>query len=519
MENKAVKKAKKGILSVIFGRTALILVLVLIQLYFMLTVATILHEYAVYVYGISTVIGAGVIVYIINERGNPAFNMTWVLLILIFPAFGCLFYLYVKSQIGTRYIGKRLNKLRLETHPYMEQRTEIIENLRESKPADANLAYYMKYQLDFPTYQNTQMDYFPSGEAWFPVLIEELKRAEQFIFMEYFIVAEGKMWNSILEILKSKVKQGVEVRFMYDGMCSMSLLPYGYPKEIRKFGIQCKMFSPIRPVLSTTQNNRDHRKICVIDGKVGFTGGLNLADEYINEKERFGYWKDTAIMLRGDAVQSMTMLFLQMWNVTETRSENYKAYLTKMKPYIDKESGFVLPYGDSPYDHENVGEEVYFHILNHAKRYVHIMTPYLILDNEMLDTLTHVAKTGIEVSIIMPYIPDKWYAFAVAKTFYKDLIQSGVQIYEFTPGFVHAKSFVSDDDTAVVGSINLDYRSLYLHYECGVFVYDNPVVAKVEQDFQETLKKCHLVTLEDVHRCNPFMKLCGRVLRLIAPLM
>ena len=306
---------------------------------------------------------------------------------------------------------------------------------------------------------------------------------------------------------------------MYDGTCSLFQLPYGYPKELNSYGIQCKIFSPIRPVLSTTQNNRDHRKICVVDGKVGFTGGLNLADEYINEIVRFGYWKDTAILLRGDGVQSLTMLFLQMWNVTETRAENYKAYRTQMRTGFDEKNGFVIPYGDSPYDNENVGEEVYFHILNHAKKYVHIMTPYLIIDNEMLDTLTHVAKTGIEVSIIMPHIPDKWYAFAVAKTFYKDLIQSGVRIYEFTPGFVHAKSFVSDDDTAVVGSINLDYRSLYLHYECGVFIYDNPVVHKVEQDFQETLRQCHLITLDDVKKINPFMMLCGRVLRLIAPLM
>ncbi len=519
MENKAAKKARKGILSVIFGRTALILALVLIQLYVIFMLATILHEYAFYIYGVSTVAGAAVIIYIINQRGNPAFNMTWVLLILVFPAFGCLFYLYVKSQLGTRYIGKRLGKLRIETYPYMGQNQEIIERLRKKKPADANLAHYMKYQLDFPTYQNTELQYFESGEVWFPVLLEELKKAEKFIFMEYFIVAQGKMWGAVLDVLKEKAKQGVEVRFMYDGTCSLFQLPYGYPKELNSYGIQCKIFSPIRPVLSTTQNNRDHRKICVVDGKVGFTGGLNLADEYINEIVRFGYWKDTAILLRGDGVQSLTMLFLQMWNVTETRAENYKAYRTQMRTGFEEKNGFVIPYGDSPYDNENVGEEVYFHILNHAKKYVHIMTPYLIIDNEMLDTLTHVAKTGIEVSIIMPHIPDKWYAFAVAKTFYKDLIQSGVRIYEFTPGFVHAKSFVSDDDTAVVGSINLDYRSLYLHYECGVFIYDNPVVHKVEQDFQETLRQCHLITLDDVKKINPFMMLCGRVLRLIAPLM
>ena len=519
MENKAVKKAKKGLLSILFGRTTLILFLVVIQLLIMLGLATILNDYAVYVYGGLTLIGAVIVIYIINERGNPAFNMTWMLLILIFPAFGCLFYIWVKSQLGTRYIGKRLRRLRLDTVRYMQQDPGIIESLRESKPSNANLAHYMQYQLGFPTYQNTSAQYFACGEEKFPVLLEELKKAEKFIFLEYFIVEEGYMWGSILDILKEKAAAGVEVRFMYDGMCSISQLPYDYPKQIRKFGIQCKMFSPIRPILSTTQNNRDHRKICVIDGKVGFTGGINLGDEYINRKERFGYWKDTAVMIKGDAVQSLTMLFLQMWNVSEMKTEDFTGYLTNMAQTVQPELGFMLPYGDSPYDNENVGEEVYVHILNHAKKYVHIMTPYLILDNGMLDTLTRAAKSGIEVCIIMPHIPDKWYAFAVAKTYYRELIEAGVQIYEFTPGFVHAKIFVSDDDTATVGTINLDYRSLYLHFECGVFMYRNPVVYEIEKDFQETLKKCRKVSVSDMKKNGILMRICGRVLRLIAPLM
>ena len=519
MENKAVKKAKKGLLSILFGRTTLILFLVVIQLLIMLGLATILNDYAVYVYGGLTLIGAVIVIYIINERGNPAFNMTWMLLILIFPAFGCLFYIWVKSQLGTRYIGKRLRRLRLDTARYMQQDPGIIESLRESKPSNANLAHYMQYQLGFPTYQNTSAQYFACGEEKFPVLLEELKKAEKFIFLEYFIVEEGYMWGSILDILKENAAAGVEVRFMYDGMCSISQLPYDYPKQIRKFGIQCKMFSPIRPILSTTQNNRDHRKICVIDGKVGFTGGINLGDEYINRKERFGYWKDTAVMIKGDAVQSLTMLFLQMWNVSEMKTEDFTGYLTNMAQTVQPELGFMLPYGDSPYDNENVGEEVYVHILNHAKKYVHIMTPYLILDNGMLDTLTRAAKSGIEVCIIMPHIPDKWYAFAVAKTYYRELIEAGVQIYEFTPGFVHAKIFVSDDDTATVGTINLDYRSLYLHFECGVFMYRNPVVYEIEKDFQETLKKCRKVSVSDMKKNGILMRICGRVLRLIAPLM
>lgn len=519
MEHHVADKAKKGLLSIVFSRTALIVILLLAQLAFMLGLTTILQEYAVHIYWITNIAQALIVIYIINEKGNPEFSRTWILLILIFPLFGCLFYVYVKLDLGNRYIGKKFGKIQLDTWPYLVQKKEIVEDLRLSKPANANLSYYMMNRLHFPTYRNTKATYFSCGEEKFPALVEQLEKAEKFIFLEYFIVAEGYMWGTILDILKRKAAEGVEVRFMYDGMCSISLLPYNYPKMIRKYGIRCKMFSPIRPALSTTQNNRDHRKICVIDGKVGFTGGINLADEYINRKERFGYWKDTAVMLEGDAVQSLTILFLQMWNVTELKPENYKNYLTTMSAELHRELGFMIPYGDSPYDHEEVGEEVYFHILNHAKKYVHIMTPYLILDHAMIDTLTRAAKSGIDVKIIMPHIPDKWYAFALAKTYYRELIRAGVKIYEFTPGFVHAKIFVSDDDTATVGTINLDYRSLYLHYECGVFIYNNPIVRDVEQDFQNTLKQCQRITMAEVKAINPVMQICGRILRLIAPLM
>ena len=278
-----------------------------------------------------------------------------------------MFYVYVKLEIGTKYVGERLIKTKLDTSPYLMQKAEVVEDLRVSKPANATLAYYMNHQLQFPTYRNTKVTYFSIGQEKFAEMIHQLKRAEKYIFLEYFIVSEGYMWDTILDILKEKAKAGVEVRFMYDGMCSISNLPYNYPEQIRKFGIKCKMFSPIRPILSTTQNNRDHRKICVVDGKVGFTGVINLADEYINRKERFGYWKDTAVMLEGEAVQSLTMLFLQMWNVTEYKPENYENYQTPKSDTLHRELGFVIPYGDSPYDHEDVGKEVYFHILNHAK--------------------------------------------------------------------------------------------------------------------------------------------------------
>lgn len=512
-------KAKSGLFRIIFSRTGFILLLILLQIGLFVVSTSLLQSYAFFIHGGYTILGVIVLIIIINSEGNPAFKMTWMLCVMAFPAVGTLFYIYVKMQPGVRWMGKRLGTLRIETEPYMRQDKEVLNSLRISRPSYGNLSHYLCQHVGFPTYRNTEVTYFPLGEDKFKALLPELEKARKFIFMEYFIVEKGYMWDTILEILLRKVREGVEVRFMYDGTCAISLLPYDYPQELERKGIRCKMSNPIKPFMSTVQNNRDHRKICVIDGQVGFTGGVNLADEYINRRKRFGHWKDTAVMLRGDAVQSLTILFLQMWDLDEKEPEDYSRYLTPKQPELRRELGYVLPYGDNPFDNENVGEEVYFHILNHAKKYVHIMTPYLILDNEMITTLTRAAKSGIEVIIIMPHIPDKWYAFAVAKTYYGELIRAGVQIYEYLPGFVHAKVFVSDDDTATVGSINLDYRSLYLHFECGVFIYNNAVVDKIERDFQNTLSRSQKVTLLEIRKSSLFTKIMGQVLRLIAPLM
>lgn len=518
-ELQSVKKAKKGIFNMIFSRVFVLVVLVLIQLYVFAATITYLNEYANYIYGFSLVLSVVAIIYVINSKSNPDFKLTWILLFMATPILGTAFYVYVKIQPGTAYIEKRLKDLYQVTKPYLLQDKAILEDIRVSKPSNANLVSYLNNHISYPVYRNSSVTYFASGEEKFEALKEELRKAEEYIFMEYFIVEKGIMWNEILDILKAKVWQGVDVRFMYDGMCSMQNVPYRYDKELKRAGIKCKQFSPIRPVLSSYQNNRDHRKICVVDGRVAFTGGINLADEYINQKERFGHWKDTAIMVEGEAVQSFTMMFMQMWNLTERRPENYARYLVPKSKEFKRELGFVLPYADSPFDQKNVGEQVYLHILNHAKRYVHIMTPYLIIDDDMRSTLEYVAECGVEVIIIMPHIPDKWYAFVVAKTYYESLIRAGVQIYEYTPGFVHAKVFVSDNDTATVGTVNLDYRSLYHHFECGAFIYNNPVVWDVEKDFQETLKKCQKITLSDLKHRKILEKVCGWVLRLVAPLM
>lgn len=518
-----ISKQKWGKLTrVIFGRTTFVVISILLQLIVLMAAFYWLSDHVFFLYGGFTLISATVVIYILNTRQNPSYQMAWIIPVLVFPVFGAMFYLFVELQMETKLIARRLEGLSEETKPYLEQNNGVLKRLSMVSRGSAHLAYYMTHFGGFPIWEHTAAEYFPLGDTMFPRLLEELRQARHYIFMEYFIIERGEMWNTILEILKRKVAEGVEVRVMYDGMCSLSQLPYGYPKELQKYGIQCKMFSPVRPALSSYQNNRDHRKITVIDGHTAFTGGVNLADEYINRRERFGHWKDTAIMLKGDAVTSFLMMFLQMWNITEREPEQYERYLLK-PDYRYPENldmrGFVMPYGDSPLDNETVGQHVYMDILNEARYYVHIMTPYLILDSDMITALTFAAKRGVETVIIMPHIPDKIYAYLLARSYYEELLAAGVKIYEYTPGFVHAKSFVSDDEKAVVGSINLDYRSLHLHFECAVYLYRNMAVHQVERDFQDTLKQCQMITAESCRTYPLVKRLAGKVLRLFAPLM
>lgn len=512
------EKGKKGILRILFGRTTIVFFLLLIQIFLLVLCFGYLNRYSVYIFGAYTVLGYIVVIYILNRRGEPAFQLTWIVIVMILPIFGVLLYLFVKTQIGTRLLNRRIKELEKRTRDYSRQDERVYQQLKEENRGVANLGSYILKRAGFPVYNNTTVEYFPIGEEMLEEMLKELEKAKNFIFLEYFIVEEGYMWGRILEVLLRKVREGVEVRFMYDGLCSLALLPYNYPKKIEKLGIRCKMFSPIKPALSTHQNNRDHRKILVIDGHTAFTGGINLADEYINKKSRFGHWKDTGIMLKGDGVRSFTLMFLQMWNINE-REEDYRKYLDVELPIFKEATGYVMPYGDSPLDEEIVGELVYMDIINRAEEYVHIMTPYLILDYELITALTFAAKKGVEVIIIMPFIPDKRAAFALAKTYYKELIEAGVRIFQYIPGFVHAKVFTSDGDKAVVGTINLDFRSLHLHFECATYLYKVKEIKKIEEDMQDTLKKCKEVTLTDCKNERLQIKIIGSILRLFAPLM
>lgn len=534
-------------LRIAFSRTAIIVVALLLQLFVFFASFYWLKDYSTAVYAAFVLLGAVTVVHILNEENNASFKIAWIIPVLVIPVFGTVLYIYINLQPGTKRIHKKLTKIEDEIRPYLAQNEETVQELQEQSAGEKGIADYLYHADNYPVYAGCKMKYYPIGEAKFADMIEQLKRAEHFIFMEYFIVAKSYMWNTILEILKEKAAQGVEVRMMYDGMCSLALLPYGYYKDLEKMGIQSIPFSQIRPVLSTYQNNRDHRKILIIDGKTVFTGGINLADEYINRIDRFGHWKDTAVMIQGKAVKSFTLLFLKMWHVAKGKDsipeEEIRKYTvsvwenaqtgdmctdmesmrnTDMQNTQDKKlhaGGYVIPYGDDPYGDERIGKQVYIDILNRARKYVHIMTPYLILDDEMITALRYCAKRGVETVIIMPHIPDKIYAYLLARTYYKQLLKYGVKIYEYTPGFVHAKVFVSDDIRGCVGTINLDFRSLYLHFECGAYMYSNDVLHDVEQDFKETLKQCQEITKESCDKYPKGKMLVGKMLRLIAPLM
>ncbi len=512
------KKGQKGIVHAVFSRFGILLLILLIQFLIIFAMFVRFRQFLPQYAGLNTLLSIILMLYLLNSEINPTSKITWLIISMIAPIVGLLFFVFTQMEFGHRLLKTRLEQIIKDTKESIKQDEIIIERLEKDNSKIVSLHHYLNRSGCFPVYGNTNVKYFSIGEEMFETLLKELKAAKEYIFMEYFIIDEGYMWGKVLEILKEKAEAGVEVRVMYDGTCEFALLPHDYPKRLKKLGIQCKAFAPVSPFVSTHYNYRDHRKILVIDGHTAFTGGINMADEYINKVEKFGHWKDTAIMLKGEAVKSFTLMFLQMWNVDEKKTE-YNKYLQVDIVEKVEEKGYVLPYGDWPLDDDKVGECVYIDILNHADRYVYIMSPYLILDSEMEYAIKYAAKRGVDVKLILPGIPDKKPPFALAKSHYKSLLNAGVEIYEYTPGFVHAKVFVSDDNKGTVGTINLDYRSLYHHFECGAYLYDLPCIKDMEQDFQQTLKQCHRITMMDVKTEKISYKILGALMKVVAPLM
>ncbi len=511
-------KGQKGIVHAVFSRFGLTVVLLIVHVIILFSVFQWFEEFLLHFYGVLVLFTFGMVVYLLNSRMNPTAKITWLIVISLLPVFGVLLYLYTQSDVGHRALKGRVDRIAADTWMSIRQPEGALEGLAGECPGAASLARYMGRSGCHPVFENTAVTYFPLGERKFEAMLAELEKAEHFIFLEYFIVDEGVMWGQILEILAKKAAQGVDVRVMYDGTCEFALLPRDYPRRLKKLGIRCKVFAPVTPFVSTCYNYRDHRKILVIDGHTAFNGGVNLADEYINRKVKYGHWKDAAVMLKGEAVRSFTLMFLQMWGIGE-RTDEYARFLAYDPHPVKGAGGYVVPYGDCPLDGEKVGERVYMDILNRSLSYVHIMTPYLILDGEMETALKFAAERGAEVVLILPGIPDKAVPYALAKTHYMTLLESGVKIYEYTPGFVHAKVFLSDGAEAVVGTINLDYRSLYHHFECATYLYGVSCIREIEEDFQETLAKCRRVTPETVRKEKWTVRLTGRLMKAIAPLM
>lgn len=458
--------------------------------------------------------------YLLNRSMDSRSKLSWLIIIALFPIFGTALLYFSLADFGVRRLKKRLVEATVQASGYLTTESEVEDYLLHSDRQLQRLAYFLKQSpAHFPIYRDTEVTYFPLGDDMLPALLEDLKKAERYIFMEYFIIDEGVMWGEILAILEEKAKAGLDVRVMFDGMNEMTTLSYDYIERLHKVGIKAQAFSPVKPILSTYYNYRDHRKITVIDGQVAYTGGVNIADEYVNKRQRFGHWKDTALRLDGSAVQTLKALFLTMWSVTGVDDPADMDRYLQEKPQKKKSEGLVLPYANSPLTYHKVAENVYLHLLNTSTDYVYIMTPYLILDDELVRAMTFAARRGVDVRIIMPGIPDKQYAFDIATTYFKPLLDAGIRIFRYTPGFVHAKIYVSDAKQAVVGTINTDYRSLYQNFEDGIYLYKNLEVLKIEQDFEKTQSLSEEVTLESLSKMPMFHRLGGYLFSLIGPLM
>lgn len=509
-------------LSFLFSRKITVIILLAIEVCFIALAFLSLYEQFIYIYLGLTVLAIILVAYIASSGENAGYKIAWLVPFVVFPSFMALVYLFLKTQITRHFFKKTVQKKINETNEYLIQDEDIYSEIfkNEDKSFSRMSNYIAKYGR-FPTYKNTTAQYFKCGEEQFEILLDELRRAKHFIFIEFFIVEKGIMLDQIIDILIDKVEEGVDVRFIYDGVGAQTILPGKYDETLRYYGIKCKVFNPFVPFLTSVQNNRDHRKIVVIDGHTAFTGGTNLADEYINAKVKYGYWKDSAVMIKGDAVWSFTLMFFQMWEIGEKISANYKDFAPSQYHEGEFESdGYVIPYGDSPLDNEEVGKMIYLDIINKAKDYIYFTAPYLILDEELTTALSYAAKSGIDVRIVVPGISDKWYVQKISNCYYKELLDQGVKFYRYNPGFVHTKDCVSDDKIATVGTVNLDYRSLYLHFEDGTVFYKNKIVMDVKKDIIDMIENdCTELTVEEMDSRNIFDKIFSGILKIFGPLL
>ena len=514
-----VKSGRQGALRVIFSRTGLFALLFLAQLLLLFALFFWVSGYASRYIIAAAVFSFLMVVSIVNRPIDAAGKLVWMVLIGIVPVFGALLYAYTETDLGHRRLAKRIEGISEQGRGSIVQDPDAIAELEKASPRTAQTARFIAKSGCYPVFTGTQSRYFPSGEEALEAMIDAIDSAREYVFLEYFIIEEGVMWGRLLERLAARAAQGLEVRLIYDGMGTMARLPDDYPERLSGLGIACRVFSPLRPFVSTLYNCRDHRKIMVADGKVAFTGGINLADEYINRTQPYGYWKDCALRLEGPAAQSFALMFLQMWeSCGEDEPEEFSRFL-RGAPSAGNGCGFAIPYSENPLDDFLAARAVYIDMLNRASRYVHIMTPYLILDAETEYALRLAALRGTEVILMLPGKTDSFAAGALAKSHYSSLLRAGVRIFEFTPGFLHSKIFVSDDKAAVVGTVNLDYRSLHHHFECAVLLERAQAVNEIERDFNRTLEYCREVTEDSLREIPRRVRISGAVLKIFAPLL
>ncbi len=513
-------KKPKTLLSYIFSRSVITAVIIILQLSWIILLFSQISLISKYIDVVLRVLGVVMSVYIIGTRTNASTKIAWVMSICILPIIGIPLYL----MLGNKNISRPLRTYFAKTHEkflkYYQVNPNYLMELTAKLPTTAGKFRYLEKNCGFPIYSNTDLKYYTLGEDMFHDMLDELSLAKDHIFLEFFIIDEGRMWGEILNVLKEKAAQGLDVRLIYDDIGCIDRLPAKFPLVMSKYKIQTIAFNRFIPFVSAVMNHRDHRKMVIIDSKVAFTGGINIADEYINEHKRFGHWKDTGVKLSGEGAYGFTLIFLEMWDTLKRVGDEPTLSATSVHAPNTTvvNNSFVQPFSDSPLDNEEVSENLYLDIIGSSHKYLYIFTPYIVVDSSMSTALMRAAKRGVDVRIITPGIPDKLIVYRLTRSNFLPLISEGVKIFTYTPGFIHAKSFVSDDEIAIVGTINMDFRSLNLHFECGVLLHDDDIIEQMKQDFLDTQKQCKLITNDDC-RTSFLGRVSDSILRVFAPLM
>lgn len=512
----------KKFLNKLFGRLVLTTIIILIQvLWITFTVyeAGAINPWFSVFLRVLSVIAA---LYVVCQDMRPHNKLSWIFLILFLPFIGCPCYFLFGRSETTKRTRERMFTIQNVIEPLRKRQEDVEKHLKE---VDSIAYKQMSCPVNvgkYPVYMESESKYYSLGDDMFVDMMEDIKKAEKFIFLEFFIMKQGVMFDTLIDALEERAKAGVHVRLIYDDMGCIDEFPPKFYKVLQAKGIHVACFNPFRPFLSIIMNNRDHRKIVVVDGKVAYTGGLNIADEYINAIERFGHWKDAGLRVTGNAVWSFTTMFLEMWSFVTKGTEDFNKFKGEdgnNTALIKQDKGFVQPYGDCPFDKRYLCEAVYLNLINHARDYVYIFTPYLIIGSELSTALINAARSGVDVRIVTPAIPDKKMIFLLTQSNYESLVRGGVKIYQYTPGFIHSKCMVVDDEYASVGTTNLDFRALYLHFECGALMYKTDSVLSVKEDALKTFEISRQVSLDECENKNFFYQLFLSVMRLFSPLL